>query len=212
MSCATIATPAYAMDATSFLLSAPTIVLEELSAYLHAQHLPLYYQAQAQHPFVSYPTQPQANWTMAGSLDTSKDILHQSTQPRLRIAHACKKCQLRKVKCTGESTCARCARRGFVCEYAPQQRTRGPNKPKHHSASPSRSTSSLSSRGSTPEMDIIPAVIRNHYSSQAKRTPEPKVAVEEPAHDVNLQNMFPPAPSDDLDWMWTELFGSTNAL
>ncbi|TFK50750.1 hypothetical protein OE88DRAFT_173075 [Heliocybe sulcata] len=223
MSCATVTTPAYAMDANNYLLSTPTTVLEELSAYLHAQQpyvsSPFYYQAQAPHHFGSYPTQPEANWSMAGSLDPSKDMLYRSTQPRLRTAQACRKCQLRKVKCTGESTCARCARRGLICEYAPQQRTRGSNKPKHGSPSPSFSSSSLSSRGSTPdvkqERDIIPAVIRRHCASSSKPTTSPGSA-QTPAEDLTfsaqiglaLQDLYPPQLTDDIDWMSNQLFGS----
>lgn len=69
--------------------------------------------------------------TSSNSPHIQMGILYRSPkQLRLRTAHACEKCRLRKSKCSGERPCARCKQRGLVCEYSKEGRVRGPNKPK----------------------------------------------------------------------------------
>jgi len=90
----------------------------------------------------------------AGPVDPNTGmIFYPSTEsPRLRTVQACQKCRIRKAKvisytissrklgqlvdwflsqCSGEHpSCERCVMRGLVCEYAPEGRVRGPNRPK----------------------------------------------------------------------------------
>ncbi|EPQ61332.1 hypothetical protein GLOTRDRAFT_90534 [Gloeophyllum trabeum ATCC 11539] len=94
------------------------------------------------------------HWTMAGSLDPSNNMVYRSAEhPRLRTAQACEKCRTRKAKCSGEHpACGRCVSRGLICEYAPERRMRGPNKPKNKppaSTSSGSPPSSASSRRSS---------------------------------------------------------------
>lgn len=69
---------------------------------------------------------------VSGSLDPETGIFLRTVEhPRLRTAQACEKCRIRKAKCSGEQpNCKRCLSRGLICEYAPERKMRGPNKPK----------------------------------------------------------------------------------
>ncbi|KAG8863080.1 hypothetical protein FRB96_009260 [Tulasnella sp. 330] len=69
---------------------------------------------------------------------------------RQRTNQACEKCRDRKAKCNGgRPTCARCALRGLVCEYAKQRRMRGPNRggASNSSSEHQRTSSSPASNG-----------------------------------------------------------------
>ncbi|KDQ51348.1 hypothetical protein JAAARDRAFT_62562 [Jaapia argillacea MUCL 33604] len=96
---------------------------------------------------------PLEQWSMAGSLDPSTGVFYRTTEhPRLRTAQACEKCRARKAKCSGDHpSCQRCINRGLICEYAPERRMRGPNKPKNRDGSISSNSppSSVSSRRSS---------------------------------------------------------------
>ncbi|KAI0647389.1 hypothetical protein C8Q79DRAFT_959199 [Trametes meyenii] len=55
--------------------------------------------------------------------EIKKRALFVAPPARLRIAQACERCRKRKTKCTGDKPqCARCARRGFECEYVEEHR------------------------------------------------------------------------------------------
>ncbi|THH14081.1 hypothetical protein EW146_g6214 [Bondarzewia mesenterica] len=117
-------------------------------------HQPLH---QPQHDLVSFDTNRTGGHTLSGSLDPSTGVFSRAPEhPRMRTAQACEKCRLRKAKCSGEHpVCQRCHTRGLVCEYAPERKMRGPNKPKPPgvlaigSNSSKRSTTSRSPSGNS---------------------------------------------------------------
>ncbi|KAA1476332.1 hypothetical protein DENSPDRAFT_884254 [Dentipellis sp. KUC8613] len=94
-----------------------------------------------------------AGTSVSGALDPNTGVFSRTTEhPRMRTAQACEKCRVRKAKCSGDHpSCARCLSRGLQCEYAPERKMRGPNKPKPAAAStsPPSNPASTSKRGSS---------------------------------------------------------------
>ncbi|KIK78720.1 hypothetical protein PAXRUDRAFT_312570 [Paxillus rubicundulus Ve08.2h10] len=103
---------------------------------------------------------------LAGSLDPTTGIFYRTPDhPRMRTAQACEKCRVRKAKCSGDRpACQRCQTRGLVCHYTPENRVRGPNKPKVKAKSTEpgsdgeRSTSGSASKSgsASPVMESSP--------------------------------------------------------
>ncbi|KAH7923363.1 hypothetical protein BV22DRAFT_1196742 [Leucogyrophana mollusca] len=93
---------------------------------------------------------------LAGSLDPTTGIFYRTPEhPRLRTAQACEKCRVRKAKCTGEHpACQRCRTRGLMCQYAPEGRIRGPNKPKIKPILPDTGSDSEYSENSVGKEDV----------------------------------------------------------
>ncbi|KAI0043314.1 hypothetical protein FA95DRAFT_1563434 [Auriscalpium vulgare] len=131
---------------------------------------------------------------VSGSLDPSTGVFSRTVEhPRMRTAQACEKCRTRKAKCSGDHpTCQRCLTRGLVCEYAPERKMRGPNKPKPlgaptttsrrtHPSSPSDSASSPGSekdstvRKRANTLPSLPGPAQSHTSP--KTSPLTKHAV-----------------------------------
>ncbi|KAH8091375.1 hypothetical protein BXZ70DRAFT_1011188 [Cristinia sonorae] len=57
-------------------------------------------------------------WSMSGSLDPVTGVFQQTPEHRrMRTRQACEPCRHRKAKCTGEATCARCAKLNLPCVY-----------------------------------------------------------------------------------------------
>ncbi|KAI0318299.1 hypothetical protein OF83DRAFT_40729 [Amylostereum chailletii] len=75
----------------------------------------------------SFPSPPHSK----SHAPASHSALAVALNPRVRTMQACEKCRVRKAKCSGDHpVCQRCGLRGLVCEYAPERKMRGPNKPK----------------------------------------------------------------------------------
>jgi len=125
-----------------------------------------------------------------------------------RASEACKKCRERKAKCTGtRPSCARCASRDYLCEYA-SEATSDPVNSSTKARRPRRETRELVHKDSNPPSPVdhcikveLPEFLSLHYPDHTTQywegsTPSDDCSMEEPWQLHG--GIFPDATSHSL--------------
>ncbi|KAI0738172.1 hypothetical protein C8Q80DRAFT_262157 [Daedaleopsis nitida] len=132
---------------------------------------------------------------LSGALDF--DDIDFSQQPAVyftRTQQACKRCRIRKVKCSGGSPCKRCSKTGGECSYL-ELRTRCPGKRKCKKCGPN-----ADNQRSHPTPELLELLfeppLEAHLPSEERSVPqEPAKIAHDYAHDRHGDILDSPEPS-----------------
>ncbi|GJE87108.1 hypothetical protein PsYK624_031910 [Phanerochaete sordida] len=123
-------------------------------------------------------------------------VLRSPPLPRQRSAKACKKCRMRKTKCSGGQPCTRCVARGLECEYDEKSTLRGPLKSRAESrgrksgAKVAVGSSGSRSRSRTADKDDSASPSAHGYTDKIPSVMQPAPAsatIAPPARDETPQ-------------------------
>ncbi|VDC05838.1 unnamed protein product [Peniophora sp. CBMAI 1063] len=108
-----------------------------------------------------------------------------------RTSEACKKCRERKAKCSGEHpSCARCATRGFTCEYASAEFDE-PTVPKERKRKREPSVASSASSSSSPHTPAYPVIVPSNAPVVQPSHPQERAIKREEVTPAYCQSPIP---------------------
>nr|VWO94455.1 Zn(2)-C6 fungal-type domain-containing protein [Ganoderma boninense] len=114
---------------------------------------------------------------IAGAIDPATGVFERTdnvVQQRLRTAHACEHCRIRKSKCNGKNPCGRCRARGLLCEYSAERPRTRPFKRRQHIVASSATRTTCTGPSNTPGHPLpessIPAASSDSSSGAASES------------------------------------------